>query len=228
MRHRLDELDRIAADLANASTAGYKSERRSTIASERDFATTLDAAVDVVAGRTRIDFRPGTMATTGRDLDVAIDGTGFFVIETPAGPRYTRNGGFTRRADGVLSTAQGEAVAGEGGLITLGPGSVVIDVDGTVRTGGTVAGKLQVVEFASESQIERESGARFRAAAGAAPSAADIPRLLSGMLEQSNVSIVDTMAALTEVSRGFDSLQRGVNVLMNELDSRAITDLAKR
>lgn len=228
MRQRLERLDRIAADLANASTAGYKGERSSTLASERDFASALDSAVDVVAGRTKIDFRPGTMATTGRDLDVAIDGTGFFVVDTPAGARYTRNGGFTRRADGVLSTTAGEPVLGESGPIKLGAGPVSIEIDGTVKTGATVAGKLQVVEFAAESEIERESGARFRAVEGVVPGDAEQPRLLAGTLEQSNVSIVDTMAALTEVSRGFDSLQRGVSVLMNELDGRAITELARR
>jgi flagellar basal-body rod protein FlgF len=228
MRQRLEELDRIAADLANASTAGYKSERRSTVSSEREFATALDSAVDVVAGRTKVDFRPGTMATTGRDLDVAIDGKGFFVVETEAGPRYTRNGGFTRRADGVLSTPQGEPILGDGGPIKLVPGPVVIESDGTVRSGAAVAGRIQVVEFASEAQLQRESGARFMAIPGVTPTEAETPRLIAGTLEQSNVSIVDAMAALTEVTRGFDSLQRGVSVLMNELDGRAISELGKR
>lgn len=228
MRQRLEELDRIATDLANASTAGYKSERSSTAASERDFASALDSAVDVVQGRSRTDFRPGTMAPTGRDLDVAIDGKGFFVIETPDGPRYTRNGSFTRRADGVLTTATGEPVLGEGGPIKLTPGPVVIDSDGTVKTGRAVAGKLQLVEFAADADLERESGTRFRAAKGVTPVDAEKPRLLAGTLEQSNVSIVDRMAALTDVSRGFDTLQRGVSVLMNELDGRAISELGRR
>src|SRR3954452_16157129 len=103
MRARLDELDRLAADLANVNTSGYKVERAGTRAVERDeFAAQLESAVDVVEGKPKIDFRPGVIATTGRDLDVAIEGRGFFVVETAAGERYTRNGGFTRRSDGVL------------------------------------------------------------------------------------------------------------------------------
>jgi flagellar basal body rod protein FlgG len=229
MRTRLDELDRIALDLANISTPGYKVERAGTLVRERgDFATTLDAAVDVVPGETKIDFRPGTIATTGRDLDVAIDGKGFFVIDTDNGPRYTRDGAFTRRADGVLVTADGETVMGSSGEIKLGTGDIRIDADGTIHTGAIVAGKLRIVEFAQDTDLQRETGARFRAIPGADPTPAPSPKVIAGALEESNASVVDLMAKLTEVSRGFDSLQRGVSTFQNELDSRAIAELGKR
>lgn len=228
MRSRLDELDRLAADLANVNTAGYKVERAGTTAVTRDsFSAALDSAVDVVAGAPKIDFRPGLIATTGRDLDVAIEGRGFFVVETPAGERYTRNGGFTRRADGVLSTTHGEPVLGEAGEITLTNGNATIDASGTVKSGATVLGKLRVAEFRSEGDLVRESGARFMAIPGASPESAERVRLVSGSLEQSNASVVDIMAKLTEVSRGFESLQRGVSTLTNELDGRAISELTK-
>ena len=228
MRTRLEELDRLAADLANVGTAGYKTERAGTFAAERGgFAIALDSAVDVVAGQTRIDFRPGTIASTGRDLDVAIDGRGFFVVETPAGPRYTRNGAFTRRADGLLTTAQGEPVLGENGEIKLGKGPIAIEDDGTIKVGNAVLGKLQIVEFEKGSDLVRESGSRFRAIAGAEPQPSG-GKLLAGSLEQSNASVVDLMAKLTEVSRGFESLQRGVTTLTNDLDGRAIAELARR
>lgn len=228
MRTRLEELDRLAADLANVSTAGYKTERAGTRVSARsEFATALESAVDVVPGQARIDFRGGTIATTGRDLDVAIEGPGFFVVETPAGPRYTRNGAFTRRADGVLATSRGEPVLGEDGEIKVGPGPITIDQDGTVKGGGAVLGKIQIVEFERETDLVRESGARFRAIAGADPTPA-AGTLIGGALEQSNASVVDLMAKLTEVSRGFESLQRGVSMLTNDLDGRAIAELARR
>lgn len=228
MRTRLEELDRLAADLANVSTAGYKTERAGTLASERsEFASALESAVDVVAGQSRIDFRPGTIATTGRDLDVAIDGRGFFVVETPAGPRYTRNGSFTRRADGLLTTAQGEPVLGEDGEIKLGKGPITIEPDGAIKIGSAVLGRLQIVEFEKDTDLVRESGARFKAIAGAQPTPSE-GKLLGGALEQSNAKVVDLMAKLTEVSRSFESLQRGVSTLANELDGRAISELARR
>jgi flagellar basal body rod protein FlgG len=230
MRARLEELDRLAADLANVSTAGYKTERTGTFMVERDqFASELDSAVDVVSGVSRTDFRPGTVATTGRDLDVAIEGNGFFVVQTPAGERYTRNGAFTRRGDGVLTTAAGEPVLGDdGGEITLNPGPVSVGQDGTIRSGNAVAGQLRVVTFESPKDLIRESGARFKAIAGANPQDAEGVRLLGGSLEQSNVSVVDVMARLTDLSRNFESLQRGVSTFNNELDARAISELTRR
>jgi flagellar basal-body rod protein FlgF len=229
MTTRLEELDRIAGDLANIGTPGYKVERAATRTAEREaFDAALESAVDVTPGHTRIDFRPGTIATTGRDLDVAIDGKGFFVVETDAGPRYTRNGAFTRRADGVLVTMQGEPIQGEDGDIKLGKGEATIDARGVIRTGETIVGRIQVVEFEAETDLMRESGARFRAIPGASPHAAEAVHLIAGSLEQSNASVVELMAKMTEVSRGFESLQRGVGTLQNELDGRAITELSRR
>jgi flagellar basal body rod protein FlgG len=176
---------------------------------------------------TKIDFSSGTIASTGRDLDVAIDGRGFFEVETERGIRYTRNGGFQRRADGLLTTADGEPVMGDGGPITLGPGAVSVSADGTVKSGNAIVGRLRVVEFESEGDLIRESGSRFKALAGAQPAEME-PKVIGGALEQSNVSVVDRMVALTEVSRGFEALQRGVSVLMNDLDSRIISELGRK
>lgn len=228
MRTRLEELDRIASDLANVGTAGYKTERAGSLTVERDqFGPVLESAVDVVAGTRKVDFAPGVMANTGNALDVAIDGHGFFAIETPQGIRYTRNGGFSRRGDGLLTTAQGEPVLGEGDAqIKLPPGPVTIEASGTIRSGATIVGQLQVANFADRDLI-RDSGARFRVIPGADPQDFE-GSLISGSLEQSNVSMVDRMAALTEVSRGFDLLQRGVSTLMNDLDAKAIQELGRR
>jgi flagellar basal body rod protein FlgG len=230
MRSRLEDLDRLASDLANVGTSGYKTERAATVAAERpSFRAALDSAVDVTTGSTRLDFRPGTIGTTGRDLDAAIEGAGFFAVSTPNGERYTRNGSFMRRADGVLTAGDGSPLvpAGGGNEIRIGTGTVSISEDGTVTAGEVVAGKLKVVSFDSEADIERESGTRFRAKAGTAPVAAT-PRVVGGALEQSNVTMVDRMVALTTLQRSFEGLQRGVSMLMNDIDARAIGELGRR
>lgn len=228
MQVRLQDLERVAADLANVSTSGYKGEHAATAVAERaQFAHVLDTAIDVVAGATRVDLRPGIISTTGRDLDAAIDGRGFFAVQTPLGERYTRDGAFVRRSDGVLTTRDGNPVLGEDGEIRLPQGPVEIAEDGTIRVGATVAGRLKVVTFERDQDVERESGARFRAAPEAAPAPATT-RIVGGALEGANVSVVDRMAALTEITRAFEGLQRGISVLANDIDGRAIAELGKR
>jgi flagellar basal body rod protein FlgG len=228
----LEQLDRLASDIANAKTADYKAERVTTNAATRpDFGRALQAAVDVTPGPGHLDFRPGSLEKTGRDLDFAIEGRGFFVIDTPQGPRYTRNGNFSLAADGTVTTADGYAVQTEAGrALKMGTSTGPISVadDGTVSVGQDTAGKLRVVDFGEYSELQREELGRFRAPPTLKPAGATNVSVRSGMLESSNVSVVDRMVALTEVARGFEALQRGLNILSTELDGRAITELGRR
>ncbi len=227
MRSRLDHLDRLAADIANVGTAGYKSERATdTQANRPQFGAVLQSAIDVTTGARQLDVRPGNITPTGRDLDVALEGDGFFVIETPNGTRYTRNGHFSRSADGTLVTDDGSAVQGVNGAIKLGSGDVTVDPDGTVRTGTSVAGRLKVVAFEKVEGLVAEGGARLRAGAQA-PVEVARPLVRGGALEQSNVSVVDRVAELTGVTRSFEALQKAVSLVLNDLDGRAIENLGR-
>lgn len=229
MRTRIDQLDRVAADLANVNTAGYKSERVTTLAAERpNFGAALQSAVDVVAGQGRLDMRSGTLSPTGRDFDFALEGRGFFVVDTPGGERYTRNGQFDRRADGTLVTSDGLPVLGANGPVKVGPGAVSVDADGTIRAGGVVAGQLRVADVPDYENLRREEHGRFRYVGAGQPAPAAGATVRMGMLEQSNVSVVERMVQLTEVGRSFEALQRGLNVLMNDVDLRAITEFGRR
>jgi flagellar basal body rod protein FlgG len=227
---RFAELDRIAADIANVGTAGYKSERGSTVARPRgSFADALNSAVDVVAGPTKIDFSVGTIASTGRDLDVAIEGNGFFVIETETGEqRYTRNGNFKRGDSGVLATEDGLAVLGESGPIELRGSPVRIDSDGTIYAGAEIAGRLQIVDFEDYSVLSREGGARFVADGDVLPDPADEVSLKTFALELSNVSLPEQMVQITQLSRSFGTMQKGLTTIENDMDGRAISELGRR
>lgn len=228
MRTRLDQLDRLGTDIANAATAGYKMERTSHTEADRPpFDAVFQTAIDVTTGDRRLDTAAGSINATGRDLDVAIEGKGFFVVQTAGGVRYTRNGHFSRRTDGVLTTDDGNVVQGTTGPLTLGPGKIAIDEDGTVRAGGAVAGQLSVVEFADPGKLVRESGAVLRAD-GVTPQAAANAVVRSGSLEQSNVAIVERIAELTDVMRSFEALQKAVSLQMNDIDARAIDILGRR
>jgi flagellar basal body rod protein FlgG len=227
MQARLAALDRLAADIANAGTAGYKTERAATAQADRpSFGALLQSAVDVADGPARLDLRAGAIAETGRTLDVAIEGSGFFVVDTPAGQRYTRNGHFLRRADGTLTTDGGDPVEGANGPIRIAGDPVHIDSDGTIRTGDTVVGQLKVVQFGGDARLVSEGGARFRS--DATPRPVERPSIRSGALEQSNVSMVERVAELTGVTRNFETLSKAVSVLMNDVDGRAIAELGRR
>ncbi len=227
MRTRLDELDRLASDLANVGTAGYKAERTGNRNVPRPaFDNALESAIDASLGERKLDARAGAIEPTGRNLDIAIEGRGFLAVDTPAGPRYTRNGHLTRGADGALVTADGAVVRGVDGPISVGTGSLSIDDDGTVTSDGVAVGKIAVVEFADPGALVRESGALLRG--DATPTPVTAPVIRTGSLEQSNVSVVDRVAELTNVNRSFQALQKAVTILMNDVDGRAIETFGRR
>jgi flagellar basal body rod protein FlgG len=229
LRARMDQLDRLAADIANVGTSGYKGERAAKASAERpDFPGVLRSAIDTTIAGRRLDLSDGALAATGRSLDVAIDGPGFFVVDTPGGPRYTRNGHFAIGSEGKLTTEEGAVVRGVDGPIGLaGSEPVRIDDDGTVWSGAAIAGRLLVVEFAEPAILTRESGAQLHAHGQTATPVAR-PVVRPGSLEQSNVQMADRIAELTSVARGFEALQKALSVVMNDVDGRAIEYIGRR
>ena len=117
---------------------------------------------------------------------------------------------------------------GAAGEIKLPVGPVTVMGDGNLRVGQVVVARLKVVEFGNDADVARETGTRFRAADGVTPTEAAGARLYGGMLEHSNASVVDRMATMTEVMRSFEALQKGISVLMNEIDGRAINELGRK
>ena len=229
MRTRMDDLNRLSDEIANASTTGFKGARAGHAEARRpSFESALETAIDVSGGATRLDARPGVMTATGRDLDIAIDGNGFLAVETPAGVRYTRNGHLRRGPDGALTTDDGATVLGADGLIKLGEGAVSIGADGTVRSANEVVGRLVVTEFADPGQLTRENGGALLNANTQTPIPVEHPSIVAGSLEQSNVSVVDRVAELTSLSRSFEALQKALAVLMNDVDGRTIDSLGRR
>lgn len=229
LRSRFELLDQLSSDLANFRTTGYKTERSTELSARRpSFEQTLESAVDVMIGPTTVDFTAGTIVPTGTDLDFAIEGSGFFVLETADGPRYTRDGHFRRSIEGILTTPDGLVVQGEDGPIELPHGDLKVDQNGTIKVAGTTVGRLAVVDFENYTALRREGPTRFAANSGALGEPVEKPGVVNGVLEQSNVSLQERLAQVTAVSRSFDALQRGISVLMNDVDGRAISELGRR
>ena len=229
LRVRMQHLDRVATDISNSGTPGYKSEVVSARSVQRpSFGQLFDSAVDVAAGESRIDFREGEVLPTSHELDIAVDGRTFLVVDTPGGPRYMKGGSFKRAADGTLTALDGSVVQGESGPIVLDPGTVSVKPDGTIVSGKKPAGKVRLVTFDDDRVLKKDGVGRYRAPDGFVTKAATDATLHGGALEQSNVSVPERLAELTEVSRGFDALQRGISVVMNDVDGRAIAELGRR
>ncbi len=215
-------LDATANNIANATTAGFKADR-TTFKEALDYARSEDTAA-VTSSSSRIDTQAGAMIHSENPLDVALEGDGYFSVDTQQGRRFTRAGNFQLDSTGTLITAEGHAVRGEGGAhITVPPGVVKLSVapDGTVSGDGQTLGKLELAKFPTQS-MKREGGTLY--ATSATPLTGAAPQVRSGMLEASNVNAVRGVVDLVKTSRNYESLMRIIQGF-SEIESRAARDL---
>lgn len=211
-KHILEQQATNSHNLANASTTGFRAQLDSFRAVPV-LGPGLPTRAFVVDATVGSDFASGTIHHTGRELDVAVQGDGWFAVEAPnGGEGYTRNGAFRLNENGVLQTQNGLNVIGDGGPITLPPGvNVAIARDGTISTidpatpgvPPTVMGRLKLVNPPTET-ITRGDDGLFRLANGAiAPEDANVA-VAGGALETSNVNVVDAMVNMISLARQFD------------------------
>ncbi len=223
MRH----LETAAQDLANVNTSGYKRQR---LAFGEVLARRLPADDRpggwVAVGAQRTDWSQGAVAATGNPLDLAIEGDGFFAIQTARGERYTRNGGFTLKADGTLITPTGDPVLGESGPLLVTGQKIEVASDGTLRTEEGEIGKLKIVRFAQPGQGVKEGSNLFIGAPADVQLAGENVRVVQGSIEQSNMNPIDGMISLITINRQFESYQRAMS-LMDSATERMIADAAR-
>lgn len=208
------QMEVVANNIANANTSGFKAEMM--LMSEVELPAGAGAELSYVQDfATARDFSPGTLRPTGNDLDLAIQGDGFFAVQTPEGVRYTRLGRFQLDANGTLVTNQGHPVLAGGGTVTIDPddGQVYVAEDGSISTDLArngqllqVAGKLDVVDFADRTALSAAPDNLFDAN-GQQPIAAT-GKVAQGMLEDSNVQPIIEMTSLIEVTRNYQAMQR--------------------
>ncbi|HZY20755.1 MAG TPA: flagellar hook-basal body protein [Ramlibacter sp.] len=223
MQLDMAKVDRVALNLANAQTTGYKRE----IVAGLPFARSLEAAAargqpePALPLTTRIDLRPGTLRMTGQSLDIALAGPGWFEVMTDNGAAYTRQGDFRLDAQGRLVTQQGRLVMGLGGEIQLPHGNPVIDAQGRIfegqlpggapaSAGSSPLGQLKIVQFDSAATLERRGDGLVQASDEAVASVDGQTEVRQGHLENSNVSSMQEMVQLIQTMRHFESMQKAV------------------
>lgn len=173
-----------------------------------------------------LDTRGGPVRATGRDTDLALMDRGFFVIQTEAGERFTRNGSFLVDAAGQLTTADGKLVLGDGGAIKLDGESFNIQTDGQVIVDGNPMGRLKVVDFEDPSRLENLGGTLLKNPEDMSPQ--EVPPaeivMAQGHLEGSNVNPIDTLVAMITAQRAFE-MQSQVMTTENEMLGKAVNNL---
>ena len=230
---RTEALDTAAANLANAQTPGYRAEReffRSVLLGPDALDSQLGETVNNygLLGGDRLSMAQGVLEETGNPLDLAIEGQGFFMVETPQGTRYTRDGSFHRTQSGQLVTQAGEPVLSTAGQpIVIPPGEVSVGADGTVSVAGGAVAAVGVFTFPAGTELTPEGANRYVAPAGVKPVAAKDSAVHEGALEAANQDVVQGSLNLIVMQRQAEMMQRALTVFHTEFNKFATEDLPK-
>ena len=241
LRSRMDTLDLLANNLANAQTSGYKTDREfyglftspqaySEMGGE--FVSTLP-----VVERQWTDFSQGTLTATGNQLDIALAGRGFLAVNgpnlaaNPANILYTRNGNLKIAPSGEIVTGEGYPVrnAGTQGqpIRVASNKAIEISPDGTLRQDGQTLGRLEIVDFKSTDSLKKTTAAAFQNTdARNQPVAAADVQVQQGKVETSNVTVPEAAMRLVGVMRQFEMLQKAVT-LDQEMSKQGIQEVAR-
>ena len=205
------QMDVVANNMANITTTGFKAsdlmfeDFLMPVAKDNDFGG-LDRNLHYTQDWSTVhDMSVGAIEQTGNPLDVALLGEGFLSVETPDGPRYSRNGALTIDASGVLVDLNGNPVLSESGQVKFddSDADITIASDGTITTSNGGKGKLALSEFVDPQILAREGDNYFSGPVGDKPVAT---RILQGSIERSNVSGVTELTTMIRVQRAYQSL----------------------
>ena len=214
------EMEVVANNIANVDTNGFKADFSQF---EEFLSSAARAKGEGAGGRvsyvhsrgTLIDLTQGSVQRTGNPLDVALNGEGFIVIQTPRGERYTRNGSLQINSQGELVTSEGYQVQGDAGPIQLQTQDtgITINPEGTVSVHDAsnasleiIRGRLRLVGFDRAQRLEKDGSSSFAAPAGMQPNPNTNVRVMQGALEKSNVQPVLEMSHMIEVSRAYSMI----------------------
>ncbi|GAB4293039.1 MAG: flagellar hook-basal body complex protein [Roseovarius sp.] len=223
----LAEMQVVANNIANAATTGYRQE--GVIFAEYVQPAGAGPSLSIAHAKARsISLQQGALTETGGRLDLAIEGAGFFLVETPSGQRLTRAGSFALSAGGDLVTSAGYRVLDDGGAPIFVPpdaSDLSVAADGTISAGGNPLGRIGLVRPADSAALVREAGTLMRTESPLEP----VPeaRVLQGFLEGANVEPILQVARMIEVQRAYELGQSFLDA-ENERLREAVQALTRR
>ena len=230
---RTQALDIAATNLANAQTPGYRAEQeyfRSVLLGPDAADSQLGRTVNNfgLLGGDRLNMGQGSLDQTGNPMDLAIEGEGFFQVQTPNGPRFTRDGGFHRTPGGQLVTASGDAVLSTTGQpIPVPPGEVTVGVDGVLSVAGGVVATVGVFTFPRGAELTPEGANRYLPPAGVKPVLETNAAIHQGAIENANQGVIPGTMNLILVQREAEMMQKALTVFHTEFNKIASEDLPR-
>lgn len=226
----MDSLDMLANNMANGSTSGFKVDREfySTFAGQASIDPSVGDAP--VVEKRWTDFAQGTLVPTGNSTDLALSGDGFFAVNGPNGPLYTRNGNFRISSKGTLVTAEGYTVRGQGGqpIQLQGSDPVVVSPQGEVTQDNQQVGQLELDSFSDPNQLTKTAASYFQNPdpATITPTVATNVQVSQGKVETSNASPAESAARMVSLLRHFEMLQHAVKIGA-DMNKQAIEEVAR-
>jgi len=235
---RTQALDTAASNLANAQTAGYRAEReyfRSVLldplgSDPRMGGSQLGSTVNNfgVLGGDHLDLGQGVLTPTGNALDLAIEGQGFFAVQTPNGVRYTRDGSFHRAKDGQLVTAAGEPVLSSVSRpIPVPPGEVSVGADGALSVAGGTVATVGVFTFPAGTQLTPEGKNRYLPPPKVQATLSTGAAVHQGALEAANQDAIQGSLDLIVMQRQAETMQRALTIFHTEFNKTAAEDIPR-
>jgi flagellar basal-body rod protein FlgF len=230
---RTQALDSSAANLANVQTPGYRAEReyfRSFLVGPEGEDSQLGQAVNHfgLLGGDRPSMAQGPLQKTGNPLDLAIEGRGFFAIQTSDGVRYTRDGSFHRSQTGNLVTETNEPVlSSTGQSISIPPGEVAIGASGVISVSGGAVATVGVFDFPNNAQLEPEGANRYASRDGVKGTQSQEAVVHQGTVEGANEDVVQGTLDLIMMQRQAEMMQKALTVFHTEFNKTAAEDLPR-
>jgi len=221
---RIYQLDVVSNNLANTGTPGFKADRYQPGIAVGD--TNAKEASTSRQPFTMVDYGQGLMQKTDNVLDVAIQGEGYFTVQTGDGLAYTRKGNFTINKNSQLVTQSGESVMGNNGPITVTGGDVDIDNVGNVSVNGVAGGKLKIVRFENPLALTRTKEGMFTDPGSAGMKQMENPEIKPHQLEMSNVNVIREMVDMIDIQRSFETYQKVIQTIA-DLDRLATGRVGK-
>lgn len=230
MKNMLNKTEVVSHNLANANTTGFKksillAETEITVKRNDEWKLHQDENSKIEGNH--INWEHGPLIQSGDPFDFAIEGEGFFKVETPDGERYTRNGTFTRNTLGELVTLNGNPVLDEGGgHIRIEGSAIQVANDGSIYVDNKAVAKLGIAEFKDKSGLQRASGSLFIANDPSTPENAKQARIKQGYLEGANVSAVDAMVELIRYNRNYEADSKALQSCDSTLE-KAVNEIGR-